>query len=374
MEGNNNKGMKNEGQNTSVTLRVNKNKVPSILVNNITKCEHEKNKKQVKFHKTQNPKPNPLTLRKPTPQALTATKLSPGIIPPKRAKKQIMRTASWSAGSTEHTKKSGKTIKELEIIKTNTNNSKSKGPIMINKPQKARRNSLQSSPNTNNEKQNKEKNTLQVKTRSSRSRSKSPNVPGKKTNEKAPSCIAKKPPEEKPLEHEKKSDTGLASLISEKLQKFDELRGPKSLTRRKSLESLGDTVTQNIKVIAHFMPRRRFSQGAVSALKEVLANIDENDLENADDDEIDNVDPEDFAQLTREEQLKILEGKSWTKNIDFNPSSSDLNSLTGGKKAKWKFQDSFYGNFNVGRRPSQDTAWGRRFGLDILKPTKLSIF
>ena len=23
-------------------------------------------------------------------------------------------------------------------------------------------------------------------------------------------------------------------------------------------------------------------------------------------------------------------------------------------------QDSFYGNFNKGRRPSQDTAWGRR--------------
>ena len=41
------------------------------------------------------------------------------------------------------------------------------------------------------------------------------------------------------------------------------------------------------------------------------------------------------------------------KNIDFSPGISELKSLTGGKKAKWKFQDSFYGNFNKGRRPSQ---------------------
>ena len=72
------------------------------------------------------------------------------------------------------------------------------------------------------------------------------------------------------------------------------------------------------------------------------------------------MEPEDFAGLSREEQLKVLEGKSWVKNIDFNQSFAELHSLTGGKKAKWKFQDSFYGNFNVGRRPSQDTAWGRR--------------
>ena len=59
-------------------------------------------------------------------------------------------------------------------------------------------------------------------------------------------------------------------------------------------------------------------------------------------------------------QTQVLEETSWIKNIDFNPSFADVHSLTGGKKAKWKFQDSFYGNFNVGRRPSQDTAWGRR--------------
>ena len=73
---------------------------------------------------------------------------------------------------------------------------------------------------------------------------------------------------------------------------------------------------------------------------------------------------EDFAQLSREDQLRVLENKSWIKNIDFNPSFAEVHSLTGGKKAKWKFQDSFYGNFNVGRRPSQDTAWGRRLALE----------
>jgi hypothetical protein len=29
-------------------------------------------------------------------------------------------------------------------------------------------------------------------------------------------------------------------------------------------------------------------------------------------------DPEDFANLSREDQLRILEQKSWVKNIDFN--------------------------------------------------------
>lgn len=39
---------------------------------------------------------------------------------------------------------------------------------------------------------------------------------------------------------------------------------------------------------------------------------------------------------------------------------SGLRSLTGANASGWKFQDSFYGNFNVGRRPAMDTAWGRR--------------
>ena len=37
-----------------------------------------------------------------------------------------------------------------------------------------------------------------------------------------------------------------------------------------------------------------------------------------------------------------------------------IRSLTGANASGWKFQDSFYGNFNVGRQPSMETAWGRR--------------
>ncbi|XP_023321720.1 uncharacterized protein LOC111696360 [Eurytemora carolleeae] len=70
---------------------------------------------------------------------------------------------------------------------------------------------------------------------------------------------------------------------------------------------------------------------------------------------------EKYVYLYREEQLKVLENKSWVKNIDFNKDAHEMKSLTGGEKGKvWKFSDSFYGNFNVGRRPSMDTAWGRR--------------
>ena len=49
-----------------------------------------------------------------------------------------------------------------------------------------------------------------------------------------------------------------------------------------------------------------------------------------------------------------------------------MKSLTGGEQGKkWKFSDSFYGNFSVGRRPSMDTAWGSRYaavrmrGIDL---------
>jgi hypothetical protein len=53
-------------------------------------------------------------------------------------------------------------------------------------------------------------------------------------------------------------------------------------------------------------------------------------------------------------------------------SKETLRSLTGSNISGWKFQDSFYGNFNLGRRPSMDTAWGRRIydqvrvGIEIL--------
>ena len=54
------------------------------------------------------------------------------------------------------------------------------------------------------------------------------------------------------------------------------------------------------------MPRRRFSQGAVSALKDILENLDVNDGERGEEkDERAMVDPEEFSSLSREEQLKV---------------------------------------------------------------------
>ena len=360
MQATHNKEMINESQNSpAATPSTNENKVPSILVHSVTKGEHERNKKQVKFHKTQIPKASSIILNKPNAETVTTNKLSPTTITNKKTKQLITRTASWSEGSTESSKSCLKTIKKLERTTINTsNNIKIKGMNgTVNKPQKARRNSLQL---MNCEKHNKESVSLQVKVKGARSRSKSPNIQKKPVE----SECDKNGSQETFDQNSERENTMQTLSISEKLLKFDELLAPKSLTRRKSLESVLDPVTQNIKVIAHFMPRRRFSQGAVSALKQVLESVDENDTTNGDEKHKEGVDPEDFSQLSREEQLRILEGKSWVKNIDFNPSSSDIKSLTGGKKAKWKFQDSFYGNFNVGRRPSQDTAWGRRFGLD----------
>lgn len=51
-----------------------------------------------------------------------------------------------------------------------------------------------------------------------------------------------------------------------------------------------------------------------------------------------------------EENVERKESKDW----------EGLKSLTGANASGWKFEDSYYGNFNVGRRPSMDTAWGRR--------------
>ena len=119
-------------------------------------------------------------------------------------------------------------------------------------------------------------------------------------------------------------------------------------------------------MISYYLPRRRFSEDIVPALSQVLGDLAQGEEgaggQRAGADQ--EMSTEDFAQLSREDQLRVLENKSWIKNIDFNPSFAEVHSLTGGKKAKWKFQDSFYGNFNVGRRPSQDTAWGRRLALE----------
>ena len=90
--------------------------------------------------------------------------------------------------------------------------------------------------------------------------------------------------------------------------------------RRKSLESSEDSSKQNLKVIvnkrqkhpepppkviAHFMPRRRFSQGSVSVLKDILENLEVKDGEEKEE-EKDTIDPEEFSSLSREEQLKVV--------------------------------------------------------------------
>jgi hypothetical protein len=58
--------------------------------------------------------------------------------------------------------------------------------------------------------------------------------------------------------------------------------------------------------------------------------------------------------MSRDERLALLQ----CNNEDTNKDWIGLRSLT--VASGWKFQDSFYGNFNVGRRPALDTAWGRR--------------
>ena len=64
---------------------------------------------------------------------------------------------------------------------------------------------------------------------------------------------------------------------------------------------------RNVKVIAHFMPRRRFSQGAVSALKDILENLEVGgDEEGKREKENGMIDPEEFSSLSREEQLKVV--------------------------------------------------------------------
>ena len=54
------------------------------------------------------------------------------------------------------------------------------------------------------------------------------------------------------------------------------------------------------------MPRRRFSQGAVSALKDLLENLEVKDGEGGKEEEKGTIDPEEFASLSREEQLKVV--------------------------------------------------------------------
>lgn len=53
------------------------------------------------------------------------------------------------------------------------------------------------------------------------------------------------------------------------------------------------------------MPRRRFSQGAVSALKDLLENLDVKEGVGKEE-EKETIDPEEFSSLSREEQLKVV--------------------------------------------------------------------
>ena len=70
----------------------------------------------------------------------------------------------------------------------------------------------------------------------------------------------------------------------------------------------------NAKLISYYLPRRRFSADVVAPLGQVLAEI--NNQQNVKDnttEEGQEMSTEDFAQLSREEQLKVNGFKSKTK-------------------------------------------------------------
>ena len=131
-----------------------------------------------------------------------------------------------------------------------------------------------------------------------------------------------------------------------------------------------DAKTSNQKCLESFMPRRRFSQGAFDPIKEVLLKIEAE--EEAKEKETKIEPTKEFAEMTRDERLEELQRTNESGTKDW----VGLKSLTGANASGWKFEDSFYGNFNVGRRPSMDTAWGRRvydqyeieFDIDKQKP------
>lgn len=118
------------------------------------------------------------------------------------------------------------------------------------------------------------------------------------------------------------------------------------------------------------LPRRRFSQSAIEPIRELLSEIEIQESEKKaktkasriDDNVLQGLDitDESFRKLSREQQLDILKARSELSSENRGRDWVGLRSLTGANASGWKFQDSFYGNFNVGRRPSMDTAWGRR--------------
>ena len=66
--------------------------------------------------------------------------------------------------------------------------------------------------------------------------------------------------------------------------------------------------------------------------------------------------PKEFHEMSRDERLEQLTNI----NEDSSKDWVGLKSLTGANASGWKFEDPYYGKFNVGKRPSMDTAWGRR--------------
>ena len=75
------------------------------------------------------------------------------------------------------------------------------------------------------------------------------------------------------------------------------------MTEPKSLRTL--YFSPNAKLISYYLPRRRFSADVVSPLSQVLAEINDKQHENTGEEENGEMSTEDFAQLSREDQLKV---------------------------------------------------------------------
>ena len=79
----------------------------------------------------------------------------------------------------------------------------------------------------------------------------------------------------------------------------------------------------NAKLISYYLPRRRFSADVVAPLGQVLAEINnQQHVMESNTEEEHEMSTEDFAQLSREEQLKVNGYKSKT-----NPPEQNMNSL-----------------------------------------------
>ena len=102
---------------------------------------------------------------------------------------------------------------------------------------------------------------------------------------------------------------------------------------------------------------------------EIKNENDDKEENNTDDDDDNQIIEKEFHELSREERLQELTNLNESSSKDW----AGLKSLTGANASGWKFEDSYYGNFNVGRRPSMDTAWGRRV-YDQVKDKSLEIF